>query len=237
MSSPAALPADEIPMGLVRLGRQRLQFDKHFSETCRRDRFCLRCVAAYCSHCCGNHHFHPEWPDLRVLPIDLDAEGRPIFPARTAPAPDGHPIPPDIAKFMRAQDYTSPLPRDAFCIHCSKSFRADVCAHHGDHARLRDCVLRIQKRGWRTCVRCAGDEWWVPHIGVALGDPVLVDEQGRYELLPVLTRVRRPCVECGVGAHRIPREFFPFCSETCTRKHIRRIQERREARLAAYSVQ
>ncbi|KAF0920841.1 hypothetical protein E2562_037307 [Oryza meyeriana var. granulata] len=182
-------------MKLMRIGREIFQTEDLLSATCRRDSYCIRCGVAFCSHCCHFHHEHIgilQWYDP-LLRVDLDADGRPVLPTRTT---DGHVLPGFVAARMAAQDYTSRLPRDRFCVPCGASFRADLCSHHDvltdvtTGEPLPDAVLRIEEHGGQHGVRCTGSEWWMDLMGVVLGDLVLtgVDEEGRYyELLPVLT--------------------------------------------------
>jgi hypothetical protein len=148
---------------------------------------------------------------------------------------------------MAAQDYTSRLPRDAFCLSCGASFRADLCPHHGAHADaatgepLADAVLRgIEEHGGggRHCVRCTGSEWWADLMGVVLGDPVLtgVDEEGAYyELLPVLKATESKCLRCGDDMEGKLRIGF-YCSLDCFREDQRTIEERRQRRVAMHAA-
>jgi hypothetical protein len=127
---------------------------------------------------------------------------------------------------MTAEDFTSRLPRDAFCLHCGVAFCADVCSHrdHRGQGPPRDAVVRVEERGGRRCARCTGTEWWTSHMDVALGDPAHVgeDDQGRYyELRPVL-RAKPVCMRGGVGAshHALLRPLRPNPTlETDERRH------------------
>lgn len=176
------------------------------------------------SHCCFYHHVHT----LSLSPIaiiNLDAAGRPVFPTHTD-GPNGYRIRRSIADWMATKDFTSPILRDAFCLHCGKAFCSDVCApsHHNSEG-LPDAVIRIVRHGGRHCVRCTGTEWWTEFMDGVLGDPVHVgeDEQGRYyELLPVL--------RCGPGE---------YCNNVCMRHHrdVDGRRRRREARHAALTAE
>uniref|UniRef100_A0A0D9Y638 Uncharacterized protein n=1 Tax=Oryza glumipatula TaxID=40148 RepID=A0A0D9Y638_9ORYZ len=244
-SSAAAPPLAEEDMKLMRIGRTIFR-SQDFSGTCRRDSYCIRCGVAFCSHCCRYHHRHAavsRWYDP-LLRVDLDGGGRPVLPTRTA---DGrHALPRGVAACMAAQDYTSRLPRDAFCLPCGSSFRADLCSHHDAHADaatgepLADAVLRgIEEHGdgWH-CVRCTGSEWWADLMGVVLGDPVLtgVDEEGAYyELLPVLKATESNCLRCGDDMEGKLRIGF-YCSLDCFREDQRTIEERRQRRVARHAA-
>jgi hypothetical protein len=98
------------------------------SRTCRRDRFCGMCVRAYCSHCCGDHHSLRCFDD--IIPVPLDAAGRPAFPTCYPGSAD--PIPPFVAELMAAEDYTTPLRTDSYCLACMVAFcsGSDSCYHH-----------------------------------------------------------------------------------------------------------
>ncbi|CAL4950770.1 unnamed protein product [Urochloa decumbens] len=235
--SPVAPPP---PLGMVRVARRILQVEDLFSETCRRDCYCLKCQRAFCSHCCGFHHGHTNWGGDMVVRVGLDAAGgHPVFPTHTAGG--GHRIPRPIAEEIAAEDYTSRLARDAFCLHCGRAFCAAVCSHHHhDHSSegipADAAVLRVEERGGRICVRCAGTEWWAPHMDVALGDPVHVgeDERGQYyELLPVLRFERGSCLRCGGAVPRLP---STFCSDLCNQAHHRETEERRRRREARHAA-
>ncbi|RLM93705.1 hypothetical protein C2845_PM08G08250 [Panicum miliaceum] len=196
------------PLGMVRVARRILQVEDLFSETCRRDHFCIKCQRAFCSHshCCGFHHSHINWGVNMVVRVDLDAGGRP-------------------GRLLR------------FCLHCGAAFGAGPCSYHDHRAEgLPGAVVRVEERGGRPCLRCAGTEWWAPHMDVALGDPVHAgeDERGRYyELLPVVRFEHGSCLRCGGAVPRLP---STFCSDLCNRTHHRETEEhrrRREARHAA----
>ncbi|RLN23050.1 hypothetical protein C2845_PM07G04870 [Panicum miliaceum] len=211
-----------------------LQVEDLFSKTCRRDHFCIKCQRAFCSHCCGFHHIHINWGVNMVVRVDLDAGGRPVFPTHTM---DGHRIPRFIAEEIAAEDYTSRLARDAFCLHCGVAFSAGDCSHHDHRAEgLPDAVVRVEERGGRPCVRCAGTEWWTAHMDVALGDPVHAgeDERGQYyELLPVVRFEHGNCLRCGRAVPRLP---STFCSDLCNQTHHRETEERRRRREARHAA-
>ncbi|CAO2203046.1 unnamed protein product [Urochloa humidicola] len=166
MSPPPAL-APAMPMGMVHLARSKLIQEDLFSETCRKDSFCLSCNHAFCSHCCFYHHVH-SWGTKMMVKVSLDAAtGQPVLPTHTN---EGYSIMRCMVEEMAAEDFTSRLPRDAFCLYCGKSFSAAVCSHHDDHRAegLPDAVIRVEERGGRRCVRCAGTEWWTSHLDVVL---------------------------------------------------------------------
>ncbi|CAO2174184.1 unnamed protein product [Urochloa humidicola] len=230
MSSP---PAPAMPMGMVRLARSKLIQEDLFSETCRKNSFCLSCNHAFCSHCCFYHHVH-SWGTKMMVKIDLDAGGQPLIPTRTN---EGYKIMQCMVEEMAAEDFTSRLPRDAFCLHCGKSFCAAVCSHHEHSAEgLPDAVIRIEEHGGRHCVRCAGTEWWTSHLDVVLGDPVHVgeDDQDRYyELLPVLRTKPGTCMHCGVA---LQWHHGTHCSSLCHQAWRRENDERRRRREARHAL-
>ncbi|CAL4977130.1 unnamed protein product [Urochloa decumbens] len=236
---PPDSPAAPVPpFGMLRVARRILQVEDLFSET---DCYCLKCQRAFCSHCCGFHHGHTNWGGDMVVRVGLDAGGggQPVFPTHTAGG--GHRIPRPIAEEIAAEDYTSRLARDAFCLHCGRAFCAAVCDHHHDRSGegipAGGAVLRVvEERGGRICVRCEGTEWWAPHMDVALGDPVHVgeDERGQYyELLPVLRFERGSCLRCGGAVPRLP---STFCSDLCNQAHHRETEERRRRREARHAA-
>ncbi|CAM0880829.1 unnamed protein product [Alopecurus aequalis] len=198
-----------------------LEFED-LSQTCRRDRFCQHCARAFCSHCCGSHH-HSHGLSHAVIPVDIDAAGRPVF----SPAFEFVDLR-DGAIAAAAADYATRLPRDSYCMFCERIFCAGACPHHhdvcGPHA-----VLRIEEHGGRQCVRCTGSEPWFPHVESILGDPVGegVDEYGQRQLLlPVL---RRAPGTCGAEVHW---DLKQHCSEPCAAAHRREVALRRERREA-----
>ncbi|WVZ72342.1 hypothetical protein U9M48_020817 [Paspalum notatum var. saurae] len=225
-------------MGKVIFARQELMKDEDlFSETCRRNSFCLCCNCAFCSHCCFYHHVH-DWGGQTMAKVGLDAGGRPVFPTHTV---KGVNIMQCMVEEMVKRDYTARLVRDAFCLYCAKSFCADVCSHHDHHRRLGlpgDAVLRVEQRGGRPCVRCTGTEWWTSHMDMALGDPVHegVDEQGRYyELLPVLRRQPGTCMQCGIRLHWDD-DDDTHCSHRCADIYLKELDERRRRREARHAA-
>ncbi|CAO2207723.1 unnamed protein product [Urochloa humidicola] len=234
MSPPPAL-APAMPMGMVHLARSKLIQEDLFSETCRKDSFCLSCNHAFCSHCCFYHHVH-SWGTKMMVKVSLDAAtGQPVLPTHTN---EGYSIMRCMVEEMAAEDFTSRLPRDAFCLYCGKSFSAAVCSHHDDHRAegLPDAVIRVEERGGRRCVRCAGTEWWTSHLDVVLGDPVHVgeDDQGRYyELLPVLRTDPGTCMRCGVA---LQWHLGTHCSSLCHQAWLRETDERRRRREARHAA-
>ena len=113
-------PAPALPLGMVHLARQNLQTDEDlFSETCRRNYFCLSCNHAFCSHCCFYHHVHTCLGTNMIVKIGLDAAGQPVLPTHTD---QGHKIMQCMVEAMSAANYTSRLARDAFCLYCGKAF-------------------------------------------------------------------------------------------------------------------
>jgi predicted nucleic acid-binding Zn ribbon protein len=230
--APEAVPPP--PLGMVRVARRILQVEDLFSDTCRRDYYCIKCQRAFCSHCCGSHHGHTNWGRNMIVRVGLDAGGRPVFPTHTT---DGRRIPRFIAEEIAAEDYTSRLARDAFCLHCGRAFCAGVCSHHDHRSEgLPDAVVRVEERGGRHCVRCEGTEWWTALMDGALGDPVHVgeDERGQYyELLPVVRFEHGNCLRCGAAVPRLP---STFCSDLCNQAQYRETEERRRRREARHAA-
>jgi hypothetical protein len=208
-----------------------LEFED-LSQTCRRDRFCQVCVRAFCSHCCGSHHSHAL--SHAVIPVDVDAAGRPVFSTAFEFGDSSRQRDHAVAT-IAAEDYATRLPRDSYCMFCERIFCAGACPHHhdvcGPHA-----VLRIEEHGGAYCVRCTGSEPWFPHMESILGDPVGegVDGHGqRLLLLPVLRRAPGTCAQCGAD---VDWDLKRHCSEHCAAAHRRGIalrRERREGRGAA----
>ena len=152
--APAPLPTSELPRLARDLGTDEYRL---FSETCRRDSFCLSCNQAFCSHCCIYHHVHHYLGTNMVVKIDLDAGGRPVFPTHTA---EGHKIKRCMVEMISAADYTSRHARDAFCLFCRKAF----CSHHDHRARgLPDAVVHVDELDGRhrTGTECP---WWASRI-------------------------------------------------------------------------
>ncbi|KAM3329655.1 hypothetical protein ACQJBY_026598 [Aegilops geniculata] len=210
-----------------------LEFED-LSRTCRRDRFCQLCARAFCSHCCGYHH---SGPFHSVIPVDVDAAGRPVF-STTFEFGDSEQslrLRDAVVGTIAAEDYATPLPRDSYCMACRRIFCAGACSHHHDLCGP-DAVLHIREHGGAYCVRCTGSEPWFPHMESILGDPLGEDrdEHGRCQLLlPVLRRAPGKCAQCGAQVQWDSKEH---CSEPCAAAHqqeVDRRRERREARRAA----
>ncbi|XP_066387921.1 uncharacterized protein [Miscanthus floridulus] len=82
-----------------------------FSASCKEDRFCVPCAAAFCHHCCGAHH-RGQGHEVVVR-----AEAEPG-------AAQGH-------------SGSSSRGRDSFCVSCRAGFSAALCAHHSGHDTFR----------------------------------------------------------------------------------------------------
>ncbi|KAL6633733.1 hypothetical protein ACP70R_026404 [Stipagrostis hirtigluma subsp. patula] len=203
------------------LVKRRLEVED-LSQTCRRDRYCLMCLEAFCSHCCHWHHYNPAFHG--AIPVGVDAAGEPTF-TKHYPG-SGDPIQDYILDDIAGEDYATPLARDAYCLRCMIAFCSDVCHHHH-----RDCgvgyILRIEERGGRHCVRCRGDEVWFADLESILGDPVADDDDGELMLLPLLRREPGTCAQCG---GRVPRPLCSRCSPACAASHDLELAQRRERR-------
>ncbi|KAF0919507.1 hypothetical protein E2562_029626 [Oryza meyeriana var. granulata] len=200
----------------VDVAKRKLQLED-LSQTCRRDRYSVMCVRAFCSHCCDPYHVLPLGFHI-VIPID-----DPVVPEHY-PGWRLEPITDFVVDLINTEDYATALPRDAYCLFCFKAFSTSVCPHH--LYRCTDCVLRIAERDGRHCVRFTGDERWFPYVESILGDPVAVEEDDNGEvllLLPLLTPAS--CVQCGC---EVP--------DTIHEREIAQRRERREAMRAAHRL-
>uniref|UniRef100_J3KYE3 Uncharacterized protein n=1 Tax=Oryza brachyantha TaxID=4533 RepID=J3KYE3_ORYBR len=132
----------------VNVAREKLELED-LSLTCRRDRYCVMCVRAFCSHCCAPHHVLPLGYHI-VVPIDA-ATGKPVVPDhypgrwRQEPITDFA-----VGLISSAGDYAEALPRDGYCIYCLRAFSTASCPHH-QHCCPPGCFVRIVERDGRRC--------------------------------------------------------------------------------------
>jgi hypothetical protein len=65
-----------------------------------------------------------------IIPVPLDAAGRPAFPTCYPGSAD--PIPAFVPELMAAEDDTTPLRTDSYCLACMVTFcsGSDSCYHH-----------------------------------------------------------------------------------------------------------
>ncbi|KAL6633730.1 hypothetical protein ACP70R_026401 [Stipagrostis hirtigluma subsp. patula] len=107
------------------LPMRRLGVEADLSRRCRRDSYCVRCLRAFCSHCCRWHHANTGFH--AVIPIAVDGDGHAIVP-RCYPG-STQPIQDNIAALIAAEDYATPLPADAYCFNCMVPFCSAACHH------------------------------------------------------------------------------------------------------------
>ncbi|KAK3147190.1 hypothetical protein QOZ80_3BG0279260 [Eleusine coracana subsp. coracana] len=143
-----------------------------FAASCKEDRFCVTCAAAFCDHCCAHHHRGPGHEVVVRAAAASGSEGSQpgVGPGRS-----------EVTQV-----------RDSFCLDCAAGFSAALCTHHGGHETVRIVVCE-----GRHCIRCTGSEPWFPWLH---GIETYEDEQG-HKLVPLHPRGphygRARCAHCG----------------------------------------
>uniref|UniRef100_A0A0D9UYP0 Uncharacterized protein n=1 Tax=Leersia perrieri TaxID=77586 RepID=A0A0D9UYP0_9ORYZ len=210
------------------LAKRKLELED-LSHACRRDSFCFMCVHAFCSHCCRAHHGLPLYYHV-VIPINVDAStGKPIVPEQSPGWCPDKPSLEFVANLVNKEDYSTNLPRNAYCMRCCKAFPTALCHHH-EYKCGTDAILRIAERDGQHCTRCTGNEPW---------DPLAIEEDDNGKVVMLLPVLRRSspdvCVQCG-GQVLDPKRGS-LCSLSCDAAHSQDVAQRRERRDSARATQ